>query len=84
VIEINELMEEQLLTLPASERAAFRHYAINGHSAIESCLTFGIPATTLKSRILRTRRKLAHGMQYSLDKAGATSPEGKSVRGTQR
>ena len=61
----------------------FLYYAINGHSVMESSLTFGIPPATLKSKILRTRRKLAHGLQHSLGKAYAPSTEEKSVHAAQ-
>jgi len=84
MVELNALIEEQILRLPAAEQAAFRHYTINGHSMVDSCLTFGIPATTFKSRILRTRRKLARGLQHSLGKAYASSPKRKSVDVAQR
>ncbi len=50
---------------------------------MESSLTFGIPPATLKSKILRTRRKLAHGLQHSLGKAYAPSTEEKSVHAAQ-
>jgi RNA polymerase sigma-70 factor (ECF subfamily) len=83
LIEMSALIKEQIMRLPASERAAFLYYAMNGHSVLESSLTFGIPAATLKSRILRTRRKLAHGLQHSLGKACAPSPKEKSVHAVQ-
>ena len=84
VVELNKLIESQLLRLPAPEQAAFRHYAIDGHSTRESAVAFGIPETTFKSRISRTRKKLAHGVRRSPDKACATSPEGRGLHGNQR
>jgi RNA polymerase sigma-70 factor (ECF subfamily) len=69
LIELNALIEERILHLPPSEQAAFRYYAISGHSIMESCLALGIPESTFKSRIFRARRKLAHGLQSSLGKA---------------
>jgi len=78
MVELNALIEEQVLRLPKSERAAFLHYAIHGHSMMESCLTFGIPATTFKSRMLRIRRKLTHELRHSLGRAHVSSPKGKS------
>ena len=69
LIEMNALIKEQIMRLPSSERAAFLYCVINGHSVMESSLTFGIPATALKSRIHRTRRKLAYGLQRSIGKA---------------
>jgi RNA polymerase sigma-70 factor, ECF subfamily len=83
-VELKELIEARLLRLPAPERAAFLHYVINGHSTTESALTFGIPEATFKSRISRTRKKLAHGMRHSPDKTRATSPEGRGLHGDQR
>jgi RNA polymerase sigma-70 factor, ECF subfamily len=79
VVELNALINEQILRLPAPERDVFLYYAINGHSVMESSQAFGIPAATLKSKILRTRRKLAHGLQHSLGLAYASSHEEKSV-----
>jgi len=67
-LELNELIESRLLRLPAPEQAAFRHYAIDGHSTRESAVAFGIPEATFKSRINRTRKKLAHGVRRSPDK----------------
>ncbi len=84
MVELNALIEEQVLRLPESERAAFLHYAVHGHSMMESCLTFGVPASTFKSRMLRTRRKLAHGLQHSLGKPCAAPPNGKSHHVAQR
>jgi len=78
-VELNALIKEQILKLPKSERDVFLHYAINGHSVAESSMTFGIPEATLKSKILRTRRKLARGLQHSLGRAYALSREEKSV-----
>ncbi|MGO9435531.1 MAG: RNA polymerase sigma factor [Terracidiphilus sp.] len=62
VDELMQQMESRLSRLPAPEQAAFRHSVLNGHSMKESALTFGAPTATFKSRILRTRRKLALGM----------------------
>lgn len=84
VVELNELIEDRLLRLPASEQAVFRHYAIDGHSTRESSLTFGITTTALKSRVRRTRHRLADGLLHSPDKSRATSSKGKSTHGTQR
>ncbi|MGO9336660.1 MAG: RNA polymerase sigma factor [Terracidiphilus sp.] len=78
IVELTTLIKEQVLRLPEPERAAFLHYAIHSHSTKESCLTFGVPASTFKSRMLRTRRKLAHGLQHPLGKVSAASPKGKS------
>jgi RNA polymerase sigma-70 factor (ECF subfamily) len=79
IVELHALLEEQIQKLPASERDVFLYYSINGHSVRESSLAFGIPAGTLKSKILRTRRKLARGLQHSSGRAYASSHEEKSV-----
>jgi len=72
-IEMNALIKEQIMRLPASERTTFLYYVVNDHSVMESSQAFGIPAATMKSRILRTRRKLAHGLKHSIGKACAPS-----------
>ncbi len=79
IVELNALIKEQILKLPASERDVFLYYAINGHSVMESSRAFDIPEATLKSKIFRTRRKLARGLQHSLGRAYASSHEEKSV-----
>jgi RNA polymerase sigma-70 factor (ECF subfamily) len=79
VVELSAQIKEQILKLPASERDVFLYYAINGHSVMESSQAFDIPAATLKSRILRTRRKLARSLQHSLGRAYASSHEEKFV-----
>jgi len=79
IAELGTLLKEHILRLPSSDRDLFLHYAIKGHPVAESSQTFGIPAATLKSKILRTRRKLARGLQHSLDGAYALSHEEKSV-----
>jgi len=84
VVEFNELVEQRLMRLPASEQAVFRYYAINGHSTMESSLMFGITSTALKSRIRRTRRRLANGLQHSPGKSRTPSSKGNSTHGTQR
>ena len=78
VVELTALIKEQILKLPVSERNVFLYYAIKGHSIMESSRAFDIPEATLKSRILRTRRKLARGLQYSLGREYASSHEEKS------
>lgn len=83
-IEMSALLKEQIMRLPASERAAFLHCAIKGHSVIESSLTFGIPVATLKSKILRTRRKLARGLQRSIGKACVPRAKEQSAHAAQR
>lgn len=69
VDELIQMMENRLSKLPAPEQAAFRHSVLNGHSMKESALTFGAPTATFKSRILRTRRKLALGIPGLPNKA---------------
>ncbi|MGB8030481.1 MAG: sigma-70 family RNA polymerase sigma factor [Terracidiphilus sp.] len=82
-IEMSALIKEQIMRLPASERTAFLYYVVNGHSVTESSLMSGIPAATLKSRILRTRRKLAHGLQRSIGKACAQPAKEQSAYAAQ-
>jgi RNA polymerase sigma-70 factor (ECF subfamily) len=79
VLELSALIKEQILKLPASERDVFLYYAINGHSFMESSHAVDISVATLKSKIIRTRRKLARGLQHSLGRAYASSREEKSV-----
>ncbi len=69
VDELIQMMENRLSKLPAPEQAAFRHSVLNGHSMKASALTFGAPTATFKSRILRTRRKLALGIPGLPNKA---------------
>jgi len=75
VVELGALIKQQIMKLPVSERNTFLLYVIHGRSVKESSLTLGIPAATLKSRISRTRRKLARGLQHSLGRAYASSNE---------
>ena len=63
--------ENQLLRLSDWEQAAFHHFVIKGHSAKESASAFSVPVATFKSRICRTRGKLARGMHHSRNKACA-------------
>jgi hypothetical protein len=53
-------------------RAAFRLGGMDGLSARESSQALGIPVSSYKSRIFRARRKLACGLQKSLDTNGKT------------
>ena len=84
VVEQMEMMEHQLLKLPASHQAAFRHVVIDGHSTKESALTFGVPIATFKSRILRTRRRLAQGTHHLPNKARIASPMEKAIHDVQQ
>jgi RNA polymerase sigma-70 factor (ECF subfamily) len=84
LVELNALIEKQIRKLPAPEQTAFRHFAINGFSMKESWQSLGIPGGTFKSRIFRTRRKLAHGLQSSLDGAYVTSRRENSIHVAQR
>ncbi len=83
LVELNALIEKQIRKLPPAEQAAFRYYAVDGYSIRESCQAFGIPEAILKSRIFRTRRKVARGLQCSLDRAYCMSSKGKSVHALQ-
>jgi len=70
-VQLLETMENRFLKLPVREQSAFRFAVIDGHSVQESALKFGVPAATFKSRICRTRGKLARGMHHSRNKACA-------------
>ena len=83
VTELIEATENRLQRLSASEQAAFRHFVIHGHSTKESALTFGVPPATFKSRILRTRRKLAGRIRRSPSKACVASLMGKVIHDAQ-
>ena len=82
VRELYEILEERLRRLPILDRDTIRRYAINGRSARESCLALGISFATFKSRVLRARRRLAHGLK-SVSHARAISSNGKTIDGAQ-
>jgi RNA polymerase sigma-70 factor (ECF subfamily) len=65
--EIHGLVEEHARQLSPALQAAFRLRAINGLSVTESSQALGIPANTFKSRFFRAQRKLACGLQQSLE-----------------
>jgi len=71
-----EATKNQMLQLSDWERAAFHHFVIKGHSARDSASAFGIPVATFKSKISRTRAKLARGMHRSRIKACSKQPFG--------
>ena len=81
--EFNAHIERELQNLSSSEQATFRYFAIHGRSARESSSTLGIPESTYKSRILRTRRKLAHRLRSSLGRTCVKSTKGKSFDASQ-
>ena len=66
-IEIEALVEQHVGRLPAAIRAAFQLGGIDGLSGRESSRALGIPVSAFKSRIFRARRKLACGLQQSLE-----------------
>jgi RNA polymerase sigma-70 factor (ECF subfamily) len=66
-IEIKALIERHVGRLPAGMRAAFQLGEIDGLSARESSQVLDIPVSSYKSRIFRARRKLAGGLQKSLE-----------------
>lgn len=66
-IEINALVEKHFCQLPLALREVFRLRVIYGLSAKESSQALGIPASAVKSRIFHARRKLASGLQQSLE-----------------
>lgn len=65
--EIAALIEEQIRQLPPLLQTTFRLRATNGLSSNESSEVLGIRASAFKSRISRARRKLAHGLQQTLE-----------------
>jgi RNA polymerase sigma-70 factor, ECF subfamily len=69
--EFIQATENQLIRLSDCEQAAFHHFVIKGHSMKESASTLGVSVATFKSRICRTRGKLARGMHHSRNKARA-------------
>ena len=79
LVELNALIEDEMRNLSPSERAAFRYFSLNGLSIRESCQALGTGAGTFKSRVFRSRRKLAHRLQHSLGKDFGTSSKGRSV-----
>jgi RNA polymerase sigma-70 factor (ECF subfamily) len=81
--ELDALIEKQISKLSPAEQAAFRYYAVDGFSIRESCQALGVPETILKSRIFRTRRKVARGLQCSLERAYCVSSREKSVHALQ-
>jgi RNA polymerase sigma-70 factor (ECF subfamily) len=81
--ELDALIEKQIGKLSPAEQAAFRNYAVDGFSIRESCQALGVPETILKSRIFRTRRKVARGLQCSLERAYCVSSKEKSVHALQ-
>jgi RNA polymerase sigma-70 factor, ECF subfamily len=72
-IEINALVERHTSQLPPLLRAAFRLRARSGFSTRESSQALGITTGAFKSRISRARRKLAQGLQQSLETKTARS-----------
>jgi len=72
--ELARTMESQFLMLSNEELAGFRHFVIDGHSARQSAKACGVPAGTFKSRILRTRRKLARGIEQSTRRPSCFMP----------
>ncbi len=75
MVEANALIEQRLMKLPTPEQAAFRHYAIGGHSIRESSLTFGVSESAFKSRIMRTRRKVTYGIHENLSHRVRSTPD---------
>jgi len=79
LVELNALIEDEMRNLSPSERAAFQFFALKGLSIKESCQALGAGAGTFKSRVFRTRRKLARGLKHSLGKDFGTSSKGRTV-----
>jgi RNA polymerase sigma-70 factor, ECF subfamily len=72
-IEITALVEGHTSQLPPLLRAAFRLRARSGFSTRESSRALGITTGAFKARISRARRKLAQGLQRSLETKTARS-----------
>jgi RNA polymerase sigma-70 factor (ECF subfamily) len=81
-MEINALVQEHVRQLPPALRAAIRLRAIYGFSAREAGQELGIPASAVKSGIFRARRKLAHGLQQSLEISASAPVFGRRGHGT--
>jgi RNA polymerase sigma-70 factor, ECF subfamily len=81
-MEINALVQEHVRQLPPALRAAIRLRAIYGFSAREAGQELGIPANAVKSGIFRARRKLAHGLQQSLEISASAPVFGRRGHGT--
>ena len=72
-IEVNAIVEQHVRQLTPAMQAAFRLRAMNGSSTAKSSQALGISENAFKSRVLRARRKLACGLQQSLE-IGAIAP----------
>jgi RNA polymerase sigma factor (sigma-70 family) len=64
-IEMNALVEEHARQLPPLLQNAFRLRARSGLSTRESSQALGIPASAVKSRFSRARRKLACALRQT-------------------
>ena len=76
IAEIKTLLEEQIRQLPPTLQSTLRIRDVDGLSTQETVLALGIHVGAVKSRICRARRKLAVGLQQSLQKpvlAGKTA-----------
>jgi len=79
LVELNALIEDEMRNLSPSERAALRFFSVKGLSIRESCQALGTGVGTFKSRVFRSRRKLARRLQHSLGKDFGTSSKGRSL-----
>lgn len=64
--EMSALVEQQLRELTPGVEAAFRLREVEGYSTMESAQALGIHKNALKSRVMRTRRRLAEALQQSI------------------
>ena len=64
--EINELLIWQIHQLPPPTRTAFLLRDVDEFSTAESMERLGVKTSTLKSRVLRTRRRIAQNMRQLL------------------
>jgi predicted DNA-binding protein (UPF0251 family) len=66
ITELNALAEQQVRQLRSGLRAAYQLYDLDGLSASDSIHKLGIRSSAFKPRISRARRKVATGLQQSL------------------
>lgn len=63
--ELRLALKETLEGLPSDERRAFVLVHVLGYSREEAAEICGVPASTMRSRVLRARQRLAQAMERS-------------------
>lgn len=56
--ELRLVLSQGLATLPASEREAFQLVDVLGYSREEAAAIVGVPASTMRSRVARARKRM--------------------------